>query len=144
MSLPTALRRACLVIAACLATSALACVGTTEPCTTASRFAGSWRYSATETSPATATIAGTLALKTGSCREFGGSLDAYAVDEQGVTSHIVGSVGGHEVDSTTVQFDALIDGGTRQHLARIRGDSLVGTWADLFAGGASGAFSAKR
>lgn len=123
---------------------ATACREAVAPCATASRFAGNWRYEATQTSPSTASVSGTLVLKTAACHAVAGSLDAVARDAEGRASRVAGEVDGREVDSMSVTFDVYLVSSTRQHIAHLRGDSLVGSWLDASAGGASGAFTARR
>ncbi|HEX2778169.1 MAG TPA: hypothetical protein VHM30_01645 [Gemmatimonadaceae bacterium] len=136
--------RCCGALAVLLAASAASCHDTTAPCATPSRFAGSWRYVARQTSPGSATISGTLVVKTGACRSLQGSLDAVERDAQGVTTRVAGALDGHEVDSSSIAFDVYLPSATREHLGRLAGDSIAGSWIDGSAGGASGDFVARR
>jgi hypothetical protein len=121
-----------------------ACTSPTEPCATPSRIAGNWSYSATQTSPVTANISGTIRFNGTACGQFTGALDATEVDAYGTTRRLVGDVSGRIVDSTTVQFDAYLGSSARQHIAALRGDSLKGDWLEVTASGASGSFAARR
>lgn len=122
----------------------VACTDSTEPCGTPVRVAGTWAYRALQTTPATATISGTLRLMTSACGQFTGSLDATEVDVSGGTTRMVGDVSGSLVDSTTVEFDVFLPARSRQHLAVFRGDSLQGDWFEPASGGANGSFVARR
>lgn len=121
-----------------------ACASATEPCATPSRVAGNWSYVATQTSPVSANISGTIRFNGTACGQFTGALDVTEVDAYGATRRIVGDVSGRIVDSTTVQFDAYLGSSVRQHIAALRGDSLKGDWLEVAASGASGSFVARR
>src|SRR6476661_4611247 len=87
---------------------ATACREAVAPCATRSRFEGNWRYEATQTSPSTASISGTLVLKTAACHAVAGSLDAVARDAEGRASRVAGEVDGREADSMSVTFDVYL------------------------------------
>ena len=107
---------------------------------------GQWAYAATQTSPAQASLSGTLAITTQSGPSFGGTLDVVETDAQGQARHLSGIVSGRLLDSASVDFDAFLDVSGRRHLGAVLGDSLHGTWVEQDAGGAtnSGAFAGRR
>ena len=132
------------VLATVLFVTASGCSDAVVPCDTPVPVAGTWAYQAQQTAPASATITGTLRFSGTACGQFTGSLDASVLDASGGTARIAGDVSGSLVDSTTVEFDVLLPGRSRQHLAVLRSDSLKGDWFEPSAGGASGSFVARR
>ena len=87
---------------------------------------GKWTYSATQTSPSTATLVGTLTLQPG-CPGFQGSLDGTQNDGSGTPLAVHVLVTGQMVGTTSVQFDAS----GRSHLGMIANDSIHGTWVEF-------------
>lgn len=98
---------------------------------------GAWTYSATQTSPTTASLAGTLDI-TGQCgSSFTGTLDVTETDAQG-SRPLAGTVIGRALDSASVDFDAFLSAVGRRHIGSIARDSMRGTWVET--GGAGGSF----
>jgi hypothetical protein len=108
------------------------------------RVLGAWSYSATQSSPTTANLAGALEI-TGQCGStLSGTLDVTETDAQG-SRRRMGTVSGLAVDSVTVDFDVFLATVGRRHLGRIAGDSIRGTWIEPGdVGTASGSFVAVR
>ncbi|MCC7053134.1 MAG: hypothetical protein IT355_07680 [Gemmatimonadaceae bacterium] len=132
------------VVAACGA----GCGGVTEPGTAGVPVTGAWRYTARQSAPAVADLAGTLQFSTQRGAGIAGALDVVETDARGVQRRIAGPLAGRTVDSTTVDFDLSVSGATRRHVGMVRGDSLTGTWFEQSSDGgaptASGSFRAAR
>jgi hypothetical protein len=108
-------------------------------------MAGQWTYRATRESPVAGTITGTLVLQSMNCVDLQGVIDVVEVLATGETQHLAGPVTGTVVDSTLVRFEATLGGGSREHFARLLGDSLSGTWIETTVGaGGAGPFAGRR
>lgn len=108
-------------------------------------IAGAWSYSAIQSSPSTATLAGTLDITSQCGRNFSGTLDVTEIDAQGRSRRLTGPVSGRALDTTSVDFDAFLDITARRHLGALRGDSIRGTWVEqLESGTSSGSFQSAR
>ncbi len=124
----------------------LGCMSVSDAGSAGVNVLGQWSYSATQTSPAAATLSGTLLLTVQNGREFQGTLDVIQQDGQGGIAHLAGVVSGQVLDSTSVVFTAFLDVSGRQHLAKLAHDSVQGSWVEQ-AGGqvtGSGAFIATK
>jgi len=54
-------------------------------------------------------------------------------------------VSGRVLDSTSVDFDAFLDGGARRHLGMAARDTISGSWVEPTSGGvASGSFQGVK
>ena len=128
-------------------TGAASCSSPTASCDRASAVAGQWTYMATRESPVAGTISGSLTLTSVNCVDLQGMMDVVETLTTGETRRMAGPVSGTVVDSTLVRFEAALGngGGSREHFARVIGDSLAGTWVET-SGGPSGAgpFSGRR
>jgi hypothetical protein len=124
---------------------ALACSQPTAGCGADSPVRGQWSYRAVRESPAQASISGSMTIEMRNCVDLQGSLDIVEVLPTGETRRIAGPISGTLIDSGLVRFDATLGTSDREHFARLRGDSLSGTWIEL-AGSMSGAgsFSGRR
>ena len=93
-----------------------------------------------------AQLTGTLDITGQRCTDLDGTLDVVLIDARGDSRRIAGRVTVQMLDASSIRFDALIGAVPRQHLATLRGDSLIGSWLELSgsAGGATGQFKAKR
>ncbi|HUF26635.1 MAG TPA: hypothetical protein VMM18_06610 [Gemmatimonadaceae bacterium] len=120
-----------------------ACASGTEPGPPPVPLVGEWSYEGTQTSPHSATLDGTLEVDRQSGQRFEGSLDVIE-SAAGGGRRLTGLLSGLAFDAQTVDFDVTIDGIARRHVAEVRGDSLVGTWAEVSVGGGTGAFHAVR
>jgi hypothetical protein len=136
-------RRAMILAAAALAGAA--CSNPAATCEQGNQAAGQWAYRATRESPVPGTITGTLVLQSTNCVDLQGVIDVVEVLSTGETQHLAGPVSGTVVDSTLVRFEATIGGATREHFARLWGDSLSGTWVETAVGaGGAGPFTGRR
>ncbi len=138
-----ATRRRLTAASACLVAG---CKVPTGDCTDPATVTGTWTYAAVQSTPVPATISGTLVVSRQTCSDFSGTLDVVQVSERGESRRVAGQVNGRVLDAVSVQFDALLSTVPRQHLATVRGDSVVGQWLEVgtVTGGASGDFRGKR
>ena len=140
-------RRYMAVLLAIALTTAAGCSSPTASCDRASAVAGQWTYTATQESPVRGTISGSLAITLVNCVDLQGVMDVVETLTTGETRRMAGPVFGTVVDSTLVRFEADLgnEGGSREHFARVIGDSLAGTWVET-TGGPSGAgpFGGRR
>jgi len=138
--------RGCLVAAvviAALATGIAGCRSGTDTGAPPVDLAGQWRYAAEQTAPTRTVLTGTLSIDDQSGQRLDGSLTAIESSASGSRA-LSGFVNGRTPDATTIEFQVEFGGGARVHQGRIRGDSIVGTWYDEFAGGGSGSFRCAR
>ena len=106
---------------------------------------GQWDYTAVQTSPANATLAGVLVVTSQSGTTISGTLDV--TETSGPTVRTLdGVVSGQAPDSADVDFDAFFDVTGRRHLGAVDHDTLGGTWVEQSSGGElrSGTFRAVR
>lgn len=108
---------------------AAGCGSLTDPCHDPGVIS-SWRYAGVQDVPEEANLTGTLSMRE-ACGMITGELDLVEVDGFGQSRRLAGPLTGRVVDAGLVRFDVLFDGVVRQHLARMSGDSLVGTWLAL-------------
>lgn len=120
---------------------ALGCGSGTGPGEPPVALVGSWAYEASQVSPASASLEGTLEIERQIGQRMEGSLDVIETSA-GAGRRLTGLLTGLALDATTVDFDVAIDGVARRHVAEVRGDSLVGAWVEMRTGGASGTFTA--
>jgi len=125
--------------------AAWGCSSPTASCDEGHPVLGEWSYHATRESGVQGTISGSLVMESRNCSDLHGVIDVVEVLATGQSRRVAGPVSGTMVDSTLVRFEALLDGGSREHFARIRGDSIAGNWVET-SSGASGAgpFSGRR
>lgn len=105
---------------------------------------GTWDYVATQESPTTAAITGTLKIDAETSGNFTGSLSITLTPSGGSPIAVSGPLTGQSVSNTAVEFDACLDACTVPwtHLAQVSGDSLTGSWVQQ--GGPNGTFRAHR
>jgi hypothetical protein len=105
---------------------------------------GPWSYTATQTAPVSANLAGTLVFTT-QCGSTGtGSLDVTEIDAQG-SRRRTGTLSGRTVDSLTLDFDVFLTTVGRRHVGALARDSIRGTWVEpLDLGTATGSFVAVK
>ena len=121
------------------------CISPTESCPRTRAIQGSWSYTATQESPARATITGTLVVSQQSCADFTGTMDVLEVTSLGEHRRMAGPVSGVLLDSTSARFTATLGTGDREHLARFAGDSVRGTWIQAVSGSSTaGSFSGRQ
>jgi hypothetical protein len=121
-----------------------ACVSSTDQGSSTLVVTGAWDYSATQTTPSTASLAGTIIISSQANGVFQGS--ASVVENDGGTlTPLSGAVAGQTVNDTTVDFDIFFDANGRRHVASVVRDTMRGSWVET--GGASpfaGSFLAIR
>jgi hypothetical protein len=101
-------------------------------------------YTATQTAPVSANLAGTLVFSTQCGTTVTGSLDVTEIDAQG-SRRRTGTLSGRTVDSLTVDFDVFLTTVGRRHVGAVARDSIRGTWVEpLDLGSASGSFVAVK
>ncbi len=115
---------------ALLGVATVACSSPTSSCDATSRFSGNWRYQATQDVPVPGTLSGSLVITAGGCGDFQGAFDVVEVLATGESRRIAGPLSGTLLDSTLARFEVVLDGIGREHLARIVGDSLTGSWVE--------------
>src|SRR5262245_53445628 len=118
-----------LVLAVCVS-----CSTPSGPCNDTGGPRGEWTYQATQDAPTSATIHGSMVITTRRCSDFQGILDVVEVLPTGESRRVSGPVSGTVLDSTLFRFEAVIGGATREHLARVRADSMTGDWVQALAG----------
>ena len=119
------------------------CSSTTESCAPSSTMLGAWTYRAQRETPVPGTISGTLSIESQRCDDVHGVMDVIET-VGGESRRLTGPVSGTVIDGALLRFDAQLNGGEREHLARIAADSLAGSWVETTTAGGSGAFSAHR
>jgi hypothetical protein len=123
----------------------LACSNPAGTCEAVPGLDGQWTYEAIQESPVTASIHGSLLITSRQCSDFQGSLDAIEVLATGESRRVSGFVSGTMLDSSLFRLEAVIGGDSREHLARLRADSVSGEWIASAGGVArSGRFAGKR
>lgn len=131
------------VLLATLVALAPACSSGTEPGTPPVAITGSWSYEGAQQAPVPATLDGSLEVTRQDGATFEGSLDAFESSAE-ESRRITGLVTGIALDAVTLDFDVLVDGVSRRHVAEIRGDTIEGAWVEVRTGGASGSFRAVK
>ena len=132
-------------IAGLAATTTLGCSTPSGVCESVGSIDGQWTYEATQDSPVPATMRGSMVITSQACSDFQGSLDAVEILATGESRRVTGFVSGTMLDSSLFRFEAVIAGDAREHLARIRSDSIAGDWVQSENGVArSGHFGGKR
>lgn len=128
-----------------VAVELVACTSPTAQCGDASGIAGTWTYRAAQETPVRGTATGSLTVSSVNCTDFQGVLDVVETLATGASRRIAGQVSGTLVDGALVQFEATLGGGSREHLARLAGDSLTGNWIEASGMAAgSGTFGSRR
>lgn len=123
-----------------------ACVTSTDTGSSTLVITGTWDYSATQSTPTTATITGTLIVSTQSNGVFQGT--ASGSDMEGsTTTPVSGPIAGQTVNDTTVDFDIFFnsDPNGRRHVAAVVRDTMRGSWVETGGAGTfAGSFTAVR
>lgn len=126
-----------------LAAGSASCRSGTDTGTPPVDLGGQWRYTGEQLAPVRAALNGTLSIDHQSGLQLDGSLTVTESSAGGLRA-LSGFVNGRIPDIGTIQFQVELGGGARVHQGQIRGDSIVGTWYDEFAGGGSGSFRCAR
>jgi hypothetical protein len=142
------MRTAAIRVTAALAVALLAvgtagCRSGTDTGTPLVNLGGQWRYTGEQLAPVRAGLNGTLSVDHQSGLQLDGSLTVTESSAGGLRA-LSGFVNGRTPDIATIEFQVELAGGARVHQGQIRGDSIVGTWYDEFAGGGSGSFRCAR
>ena len=133
------------VALAAVALVSMGCAASNTCDDTDSRLIGAWRYDAIQESPSHSTISGTFVVSAVACGTLSGQLDIIETPSAGPARRLAGPVTGSVIDATSLRFDATFDAGTREHLAKLIGDSLTGSWLNTDgAQTASGSFGGHR
>jgi hypothetical protein len=140
---PAAARLAAAFAIALLAAASAGCRSGTDTGTPPVNLGGQWRYTGEQLAPVRAGLNGTLSVDHQSGRQLDGSLTV-TESSAGGSRALSGFVNGRIPDVATIEFQVELGGGARVHQGQIRGDSIVGTWYDEFAGGGSGSFRCAR
>lgn len=118
-------------------------------CTTQSTaplaVAEEWQYVGSQRVPNTLQLDGLLTITRRSGERVEGSLNLRRTDAAGQVEQVTGLVSGRRT-STTLEFEANLEGAVVRHIGRVRGDTISGTWLDDDGGAAvvSGAFVLMR
>lgn len=139
----TATRAAAALMLALLATGTAGCRSGTDTGTPPVNLRGQWRYAGEQLAPVRAGLNGTLSIDHQNGLQLDGSLTVTESSAGGLRA-LSGFVNGRIPDISTIEFQVELGGGARVHQGQIRGDSIIGTWYDEFAGGGSGSFRCAR
>lgn len=124
-----------------------ACEQPVAACAPEVSLVGEWSYLAAPSTSHPFEVQGTLAITGESCQGFDGRVDLIEAGVLGTVQGRVGAVHGRLVGSGSLRFDAIFETGVRQHIAELRGDSIIGSFVDDHAtpaGLASGDFTGVR
>jgi hypothetical protein len=120
------------------------CTSSSGPSVLGAPIVGTWEYSSTQTSPTPATLLGTLTVAAQTDRGVNGTFDGVErVLNAAQPVQRLGSLTGRFLDSTAVELTLTLSTEQRQHLGRVSGDTLRGSW-NVRGGGPSGDFVAVR
>ena len=114
---------------ALLALSLTACVTSTDACGSGLIVGGTWDYSATQTSPTTASLTGTLTISSQARCSFSGNASVTEMDGGGSFPR-AGPISGQTLNDTTVDFDVFFDASARRHVASVVRDTMRGGWVE--------------
>lgn len=121
---------------------AVACVSPTGASGDVADLTGTWRYEGTQAAPALS-LEGTLTIAGQAGDLVSGQLSWEESGAAGGPRLDGGPVSGRVIERSDVDFDVLLPGGSRRHVARLVADTMRGTWVQL-SSGASGEFTAIR
>lgn len=130
--------------AAALLLAAAACMGATEPGAMTFDARGSWSYTATPTPSDGTTLSGTVTITQQRGSQFSGDFDVVETDGLGNAERLTGPLSGAAADSAHFDFDLVIYGAPRRHLAVRAGERMDGDWYDQGNGAAVGTFTMTR
>jgi len=120
-----------------------ACDSGTSPNESATDVRGTWSYIADQSTPPL-DLQGSLSITQQDGANFSGRIELQEKNAQGTIRNRVGVVSGRVIAADAVDFDAFIDEEPRRHVARIRADSMTGSWAESRQLPLTGKFSARR
>jgi hypothetical protein len=131
--------------AALMVALSASCSTPTASCGFMTAAEGQWSYRATRESPEPGVVTGTLRIESPNCVDLRGAMDVVEVLASGATRRIAGPLSGTIIDSGRVRFEVVLGTTTREHFARIIGDSLAGSWIEIVGvTTGSGPFSGRR
>lgn len=108
---------------------------------------GLWDVSGQSASAGGASFQGTWTVRSTSAAGFSGSYDVLESAASGGQRRLTGPVSGRMANATTTEFDVIVIGATRRHVATKQADTVKGSWFDVGQNGAveaSGTFRAVR
>lgn len=108
---------------------------------------GRWDLTGQITAGAGGSFQGVVVMQSASVSSFGGSFDVVETTLQGLQRRVSGPIGGRMAGVATTEFDVVLGGTTRRHVATLVADTLRGNWFDASATGtieSSGTFRAVR
>jgi hypothetical protein len=108
---------------------------------------GQWDISGQAAAGTVAALQGVLTIRSTSAVGFAGTFDALETTGQGVQRRLSGPLAGRLAGVSTVEFDVVLPGVTRRHVAARAADTVRGSWFDVVSSGAveaSGTFRAVR
>ena len=126
-----------------LVIAAAACASPVDQSEGGPDLLGRWSYSATQAAPATQ-LSGTLTVVRQEGASFDARLEVQERDAQGNLRNWSAVVSGRTVGTEVIDFDVYENLLARRHVGRVRGDSIMGTWAQLDAAPRSGTFTSRR
>lgn len=129
-------------LAAALLLALAGCVSSTGSSGDVADVRGTWAYDGSQAAPAL-TLEGSLVISGQQADVVSGQLTWEERDAVGGTRLDGGPVSGRVIERSDVDFDVLLPGGSRRHVARLTADTMRGTWVQLSTG-ATGSFSAVR
>jgi hypothetical protein len=113
-----------------VATAAAGCASPTASCEGAGSVTGHWSYSATQETPVAGSLTGSLVISSHNCTDFQGALDVVEQLSTGESRRVAGPVSGSLIDGDVARFEVTLGGVGREHLARLHGDSISGSWVE--------------
>lgn len=125
-----------------LAVALAGCTLSTGPAGSARDVRGSWSYSGTQLTPLLQ-LEGTLSITDQSGEQVTGTMTWTEQDAVGNVVVRGGSISGTVVESTDIDFDVVLAGETRRHIALLVADTMEGVWA-VTTPARSGQFRAVR
>lgn len=136
------LARIALLVPTVVAIGLAGCVDPAGPTAMAADVRGSWRFTADQAAPPLH-LEGTLVIESQRGDLITGTISWEERDGSGVIRLDGGAVTGLVIDRSDVDFDVLMSGGSRRHVARLSTDTMQGSWLQV-TNGRSGAFRAVR
>jgi len=123
------------------------CLPTTSEPSGVTPLEGQWDVSGQSASGGGGSFQGTWTVRSTSATGYSGSYDVLESAAVGGQRRITGPVSGRMANATTTEFDVIVTGSTRRHVATKQADTVKGSWFDVSQNGAveaSGTFRAVR
>jgi len=125
-----------------LGAATIGCLEPAGPAAAAADLRGTWRFTAAQDAPSLQ-LTGSLVIASQQGDLITGSISWEERDPSGATRLEGGAVTGRVIEQSDVDFDVLLGGGTRRHVARLLADTMSGSWLQV-GGGGRGEFRAVR